>query len=413
MKKVILKTLKWSERYTKTDMRYLARNGFWVSSGYAVQVVIGIITTVALANLLPKETLGTYQFILSIAGILSVITLSGIGPAITRAVAQGKEGAFRAGAATKLKWSIGIVLSSGIVSTYYFFMGNDMLGSAFLIVGAFAPIIESAKLYEPYLQGKEAFKDTLILGFWRKPLPMVAILATLYFTDDVLTLVLVYFATNALSYALVYWAVLRKYNPPKESDADTVHQGIHLSVLRIVGQLKEHGDKIIIWHFLGPVAVASFVIAQLSIKYSGGLINTLSSLVLPKVSRRDLPTLQSTLPRKIFLFSGVMAIGSIIFILIVPFIFPLLFPTYSESIPLAQVLAITMIFMPSSAIGKTFIAHQKIKEQYIVGIGSAIILLTLAWFLTSTYGVWGAVYALVAGNAIIYLFTLCMFKLLK
>ena len=70
MKTKMLQILRWSERYTRTDMRYLAEGGFWVTANCVLQVALGLVTTIALANLLPKEALGTFQFILCQATII-------------------------------------------------------------------------------------------------------------------------------------------------------------------------------------------------------------------------------------------------------------------------------------------------------------------------------------------------------
>ena len=394
MKDRLVRLLRWSERYTKTDMRYLAKGGFWVTANYVLQVALGLITTIALANLLPKEALGTYQFILSVAAILSVLTLSGLGVAITRAVAQGHEGVLRTGIRTKLLWSIGIVLGSGATALYYYLQDNPTLALAFLIVGAFAPFIESCKLYENYLNGKEAFRDMLLLGFWRKPLPVIALVTTVFFTDSVLTLIFVYFATNALSLALVLWLVLRKYQPPSETDSETLTLSKHLSFLKLFGAVGSHADKVLIWHFLGAAPVAAYTIAQLSTKYSGSLLTTVTKLVLPRVAKRDLPTLQKTLPRKVRLFILLMALGAATYIIIAPFVFPILFPEYPESIPYTQLLALTLLFIPNRIYSQTLVAHNQMKSYYTLTTVTTFLKLGLLYVLLPRFEVWGAIYAI-------------------
>jgi O-antigen/teichoic acid export membrane protein len=386
--------LKKLQDFTRTDILYLVRGGFWVGLGYFIQVTIGVVTTIALANFLSKEAFGMYQYVLSAAGILSVLTLSGLGPAITRAVAQGHDGVLRSSVRIKLKWSISIVLASGGLALYYYFNDNMVLSLAFLIVGTFAPFIESFKLYENYLRGKEAFQDGVLLGAWRKPLPLVALLTTLFFTDEVLILVLVYFASNAISYLAVYWAVIRKYQPPIETHGETLTLSKHLSVMQIISQIGQHIDKIILWQFLGGAAVASFTIAQLATRYSGGLLNSLSALVLPKVSKRDLSTLKKTLPRKIWIFSVVMAIGTLGYITAAPFLFAIVFPEYPESVILTQLIAVSLVLVPFTNYTHVFTAHKKIKEQYSTGILMVVLYPTLLYLLISPYGVIGAVYAL-------------------
>lgn len=387
-------TLLFAQRYTKTDMLYLAHGGFWVMLSYGIQVGTGVVTTIALANLLPKESFGTYQFVLSVASVLSVMTLSGLGVAITRAVARGNDGVLRSGVRTKLKWSTGIVLTSGAVSLYYYLNGNSALATAFLFVGAFAPFIESFKLYQNYLQGKEQFKDGVLLGAWRKPLPLIALIVTALLTHDVVVLVLVYFLSNVISYASVYFAVIQKYQPPDTNDAETLSISKHQSALRIMGHIGQHADKILIWHFLGAAAVAHFTIAQLTARYSGGMLNTLSAIVLPKVSKRDLATLKQTLPRKVWLFTALMAIGTCIYILVIPFVFPLVFPEYLESILLSQVLAASFLFMPRKVYTQVLIAHKQTRAQYILAISMTSVKLILLYTLLSLYGIWGAVFAI-------------------
>ena len=397
---LLKKILNKSEEYIKTDMTYLVKGGFWIFLSHFVQISTGVIVTIALANLLPKESLGTYQFILSIAAIISVLTLSGLGTAITKAVAGGHDGVLRSGVRTKLRWSIGIVLASGATALYYYLNENVVLAYSFLIVGIFAPFIESFKLYENYLYGKEAFRDSVTLGAWRKPLPLVALLVTVYLTNDVLTLIFVYFASNAISFLAVYLAVIRKYQPPEKEHVETITLSKHLSVLRIVGHIGNHVDKILIWHFLGSAAVASFAIAQLSTRYSGVFLNGASTLALPKVSKRDLPTLQQTLPRKVWLFTLMMFFGAIGYIIIAHFAFPLIFPQYPESIMVSQALALGFLFIPRFIYSQVLIAHNQIGAQYTIGFSHTIIKALLLYTLLPIYGIWGAVYAILVSEFI-------------
>ncbi|MCA9361423.1 oligosaccharide flippase family protein [Candidatus Kaiserbacteria bacterium] len=394
-------------------MKYLAKGGFWISISYFIQVAIGVISTVALANLLPKESLGAYQYILSIAGILSVFTLSGLGTAITRAVAQGHDGALRSGVRTKLKWSVGIVITSGIVASYYLLNDDMTLGLSFLIVGACAPIIESSKLYLNFLYGKEAFRDSVLLGAWRKPLPLIALIATLLFTDSVLILIFVYFISNAISYVAVYFTIIKKYNPPLESNNEAISYAKHLTMFRILGTFSNNVDKVLLWHFLGPVSVANFTIAQMATKYSIGTFSSVNTLILPKLTRRDLPTLQKTLHYKVFLFTIMMACGAVVYVFLVPILFKYVFPGYLDSIVLTQLMAVSFLFVPRDIYSKALTAHKQIKSQYIMSIVIPIIKIILLFTLIVFYGIWGAIYAIIATDFISALATYYFFKRAK
>ena len=413
MQQQLLQLLRWSERYTKTDMVYLAYGGFWTMLGYAIQVLGGIIITVALANLIPRETYGTYQFVISTASILGVFTLTGMGTAINRAVSQGKPGAFRSGVRTKLKWSLGIIVASGAVASYYFYQGNDTLGYAFLIAGAATPLIDSFRMYNYFLNGQRRFKEAAVLGSIRKLLPIVAILTSLTLTNNVLILLATHFVSNALSFLLMYGVVIYRHHPPIDADADAVGFSKHLSIIALFSRAASHADKILIWHFLGAAAVAVFTVAQLATRYSGSFLNTLSGIALPKLATRDLSTLQQTLPRKVLLFSAVMALAAVLYILLAPFVFALLFPEYPESVLLSQVLALTLLFIPRSLYTKALTAHACTRELYLLGIINPASKLTLLAILLPLYGLWGAVYAFIISGAIEMVVVYVLFKRAK
>src|SRR3989338_1976898 len=131
--------LRWSERYTKTDMVYLASGGFWLTLGQIISSAATFGLAIAFANLLPKETYGTYKFILSIAGILSVLTLPGMMTALTQAVARGFEGSVIPALKLRVRWGMLAGLGNLVVATYYYFNGNTKLTISFLIVAAFLP----------------------------------------------------------------------------------------------------------------------------------------------------------------------------------------------------------------------------------------------------------------------------------
>lgn len=403
--------LRWSEQYTKTDMTYLAKGGFWSTTGYAVQVALGILNTIVLANFLAKDLLGTYQFVLAMAGVFGIFTLTGMGSAVARAVAQGREEAFRSGVATKLRWSVGTFLMALAVSGYYWIQGDNTLGLAFLFVAITVPITESFVLYESYLQGKQAFKDNVTLGFWRKPLPVLALFITLYFTSNIPILVGVYLGTTMFSTLLIYTSVLRKYNPPVAEDTETNKYGMHLSILGVLHRVAEHADKVLLWYLLGPVAVASFTIAQLATKYSGGMTRIITQIALPRVAQRDLPTLQKTLPRKVLLFSLGLVPAVLVYVVLIPFVFSFLFPDYSESILLAQVMGIVILFLPRSLYGQALVAHQQVRSLAIISILAPTVKISGTAIFIFFFGIWGAVYGVILGETAAALLSWYFFKI--
>lgn len=414
MKTQILAILDKIQRYTKTDMRYLAKGGFWVSFAYGFQMVGGALITVILANTLTKEDLGLYQFVLSTATILTAFTLTGLAVSVTTATAKGDEGALRSGVRTKLKWNLGIVLAAAIVASYYFYNDNNFLGTAFLIVGAFLPLTESTHLYQPYLIGKQAFRYDASLTLIRKTLPLIAIIGTLFFTRDPLHLTFTYFASHAVTMLLLYKLTVWKYQPPLSSDfGKTVQFSKHLSAMAIAGHIAGHIDKVLIFHHLGTAAVATYTIAQLPTRYTGSTLSLVAPLVLPKLAKRDFTTLQATLPRKVRFMFAVAALVAITYILIAPWLFALIFPTYPEAVLISQALALGILLIPRGTYGQALTAHHKTKSLYIASLTMPALKICLLYFLLPIYGIWGAVYAILASDTIGALLGYTLFKRAK
>ena len=405
----LVKLLRWSERYTKTDMLYLTKGGFWLVLGHIIQIASGLVLAVAFANLLPKETFGTYQFIMSMAVIISAFTLTGMGTAITRAVAQGSEGALRAGLRAQMRWSSAMVFVGAALAAYYYLNGNTVLGSSFLIAGAFSPFATGFGLSKSYLIGKQLFRESALLGLSRKLLPVLAVLAAVYLTQDVVTLVLVYFLSNTLSAGMLYALVVRRYRLPDTKEQDMVSYSKHLSALRIFSEIINQADKILVWVFLGAAPLAAYSLAQLPVTQLRQVFKLSSSLTFPKFSTMDFATTKKFLPHKVRVFLLVTVVVVVIYILLAPLFFTTLFPAYPESILLSQVLSLLILSKPRSLYGQVFTAHKMKRQQYITSISSNILKLVLLIVLLPLYGVWGAVYALLGTHLYLNIITRYLF----
>ncbi len=388
--------LLWSQKYTKTDMLYLARGSFWLTLGQGIQMASGLILAVAFANLLPKEVYGIYRYVLSVATIVGVFTLSSMGTVITRAVARGYDGALRVGFRAQMIWSIGIVIASGMASLYYYINDNTTLAISLLIVGAFVPFIKGFGLYKSYLTGKQLFRESVTLGIWRKPLPLIAIITTLFLTDNPVIILLAYYSSNAISLGFIYLIVVRRYpaTPKPNSDPELINYGKHLSFMTALGNIASNMDKILIFHFLGAAPVAIYSLATVPIKHIQTLFNTTQTLALPRLSKRNLRELQQTLHHKIRVATLLMAIITVAYILAAPFLFKLLFPAYLDSVLLSQIIALTLLTLPRTLYSQALEAHKMKRELYILRISVPIVRISLLGIFLPLYGIWGAVYTL-------------------
>src|SRR3989344_9404768 len=136
------RALRWSEQYTKTDMLYLAQGGGWLLSGQIIASLSSFLLVIAFANLIPKETFGTYKYILSLTSILLIPSLPGINTALNMAAARNLDATLILALKTRVRWGLLSSLASLGLSGYYFLNGNIYLVNSFFVKAHFFPILE-------------------------------------------------------------------------------------------------------------------------------------------------------------------------------------------------------------------------------------------------------------------------------
>lgn len=407
LKEKLYQFLKWMERYTETDTLYLAKGGFWWVFGRIVIFLISLTIMMAFANFVPKETFGAYRYIISLIGILAIFSLPGMNTALIRAIAKGAEGMLLVCAKINFKWSLIGSLICLVVSLWYFFHQNFTLGISFLIVAFFFPFYETFPIFASFWHGKMKFAILSKYLIFSNFLVALILIQVIFLTDNLILIILAYFLSWSVFNGFLFKLTLKKVENQIE-DKETISFGKHLTLMQIASIFGSQLDKIIIWQFLGPTALAIYSFAQLPILRIQELI-PISPLALPKLSERNIKEIENSLFKKflkLFLFSIPL---TLFFILIAPFIYKILFPTYLESIPYFQVLALSLIFIPFSLLGTSLITEMRKKELYFLSYIVPTFQIILFFILIPFYQIWGAIFAIlisqIFGNlSILYFF---------
>jgi len=370
IKIVAYRLLKKSEKWTKTDMIYLAKGGFWLTLGQGVSSVSSFLLAIAFANLLPKETYGTYKYIMSIVSLLAIPTLAGMNTAIVQAVARGYEGSVIPAFKTKVKWGLLGGLASLILATYYYFQGNNILTIAFLISSIFIPFMDSLLIYDSYLNGKKDFKGLSNYNIFTKIISTIALILTVFLTDNIFLFIGSYFTTHTILRLIIFKLVFKKNRLNQEKDSGTISYGKHLSLMNVIGSVAMQIDKIFIFYFLGPVDVAIYSVALAPVEQIKGLLKNIGTLALPKFSKVSTPNFTIHLNSKIKKMAIFLIFISLFYILTSPFIYKTFFPQYKESIFYSQFFSISIITTISTIPLSFLKAHKKKNYLYIINIAS-------------------------------------------
>ena len=197
-KEKIIKILRWSEKYTKTDMVYFTKGSFWLLLDNVLSSLFSLASMIAFSYWLPKEAFGTFQYITSTIGIVAIFSLPAMEGTLTRAIAKGKEGMVVLCAKVKLKWSmIGSLISLGI-SSWYFIHQNHLLAFGFLLGALFMPLTRVFNLGLSFWQGKKKFDIFSKYKIFINLSETVFIIVPILLTKNLVIVLTSYFVSRSL-----------------------------------------------------------------------------------------------------------------------------------------------------------------------------------------------------------------------
>ena len=390
-------------------MVYLAKGGFWLTGKNIIASATALLLAIAYANLLPKETYAQYKYIFSIVSLLTITTMPGMLTAVTRAVARGNEGSVFEAIKIRLKWSLLGILAGIITAGYYFYQGNNVLGICFLIASIFH-ILTIDLFYAPYLQGKKLFKILAIYKSINQVLLVLMIIGGLFISTNIIFFIAVYFISGFIIHLALFLFTFKKIKPNKKTDEKSLTFGKHLSFMNVLGAISEQFDKILMWHFLGPIQLAIYSFAILPVDQIRNMAKTFNILSLPKLSIQNKETLKKTLPSKILKFSLILLIPTVFYILLCSPIFKIIFPEYLESVKYTKIYAFSLLLFPLRLFAITITAHAKTKYMYILKIFNPLIKIGLMIIFINIFGILGLILGILLSTLINSALSYILFK---
>lgn len=385
--------LRWSEKYTGTDMVYLVKGGSWLSVGKGIAMLSAFILSILFANLLPKETYGVYKYILSVVSILSISTLSGMGTSITRAIARGNEGTVRPAVFAEMKWGvIGGVISIAM-AIYYWMQGASTLAIAFGLVGVFLPFINVFSLYGAILSGKKRFDLMVRFDVYTQLINFGLMVPFLLFARDAYLLIVPFLLINSFVQGLFLKLTIKKVSLNNKKDPEAVSYGKHLTLMDLVSVIATMADKLLIYHFLGPVQLAIYAIALAPTDQLKGLLKMVGQLAFPKFSEQSKEVLEKAIFKKVAVYTLAISPMVAVYIIAAPWLFKIFFPSYMSSVIYSQVFCVSLMFSGSMLLMQYLQSQSMKAELYKFNFVNLIIEIVLIFIFVYYYGLWGAIAA--------------------
>ncbi len=384
----------------KVDMRYIVSGAFWGNANYFIVSLLAFITSILFARLLTKEQFGTYQYILSIAGLLSSITLTGMNASVTRAIAKGFEGELKRSVRYQIILGIIPTFIALVVSGWYLFHSQASISISLLWIALFLPAANAFNTWATYTGGKKLFRIGTYYGFANNIISYAGVIIMLCITRNFIWVAFGNFFFGFLGNFIMYKLTIRRFKPNDSIEKDTLSYGTHLSVMNIPNAASSQLDALLVFHFVGPAALAIYTFATLIPEKLAGGLKLLSSIALPKFSEKPEESVKRFLIKNMPLM--LIGIGTVIgiYALIAPWIFNFFFPAYDASIPFTQVYALSFFSIIGGIVQAALQSQKKTKALYITSFLTPSIEAFLLVVLMYYFGVWGILWAQIITNII-------------
>lgn len=380
------------------DAHYFIKGGFWLFASQVSTIISSLIVAALMARHMTENDYGIYRYIIGLAALLSVFSLTGIAQSILQASSQGYKDFLRASIGISLKYSLGVTLVASLSAAYYFSAGNQILMYGCIMIAVLHPITQLFINTLSHLYGESKYATGAKMQAFKSVLVSGSTLLTLVLSQNILLLLVVYFLSQAIATLLSYYLYKpRNYHQeiiPQEIWNKYITYAKNTSYRNILIGVASRLDSIVIFQYLGASELALYSISNLLPDQIRSSLKNLQTLLLPKYTKHgSIETLKESLIKRSIQFFLLLTVATIVFILIVPPIYTALFPKYAEGVLYIQLLALSfpasIFLIPLGALQ----AQQKEKELYLLHITTSIIQIVTLLLLILNYGLVGAIVA--------------------
>ncbi len=387
-------TLRWSERYLKTDMVYLAHGGSWLFLSQIVAATASLGIAIGFARFFPREEYGTYKFLLTLLGVITLTCLRGMDSIVTQASSRNNDGTVLYALYTKVRWGILGSLCSVGIGVYYYMHANTTIASAMFLAALFIPYMDPIGIYSSILNGKRDFRLLAILDSTSQIAATVILLIGMTYAKSAALLFFLYCASWTLARSIALWISLKKYPATNAIENGWREYGLHTSLVGSMSVVLASIDGFAVFHFLGASELAVYTFAMAPILQMRNLSAICTTLATPKFAIQNGSVIREHLAhrsRVLFMIGlGVVAC----WILAAHTVYAVLFPQYIDAVPFSQVFSITIaLSLGSSLVAGVINSRITLVPKHllylwnipslILGIGS----ITLIQY----FGIWGAI----------------------
>jgi O-antigen/teichoic acid export membrane protein len=385
------------------DLHYFAKGGFWLSLAQVIAIIGALSVSVVFANTLAEEDYGVYRYLIGIGALLTSFSLTGMSQSILQAAAKKYVGFFNYGIKVSHIYSIGIVFAGFIGSIYYFYNENQVLALGCIIIAVFQPLLNTYQQISSYLTGNKQFRESTIFQVIKTIFVTFICIGTILITQNVLVLLLAYVTSHTLAhfFGYIYFRPREEGILTEEVRKKYLQYSKSTSLRNIISNIAYRLDTIIVFQQLGAAELAMYTIANMLPEQIKGSFKNLVALLVPKyVLHENIESIKKSVPRRSFQLFLLLSGITLLYVLLAPFVYQLLFPKYESAVFLSQIVALSFPAMTALIPLSALQAHTEEKKLNSLNTQISILTIILTLGLTLSHGLIGAICARVISRYI-------------
>lgn len=383
----------------------------YIVIGRTLSFLASFAAVTVFAKYVPRETVGSYNYIMAALSIISITTLPGMNNALARAVGRGQDGSVNYMMKKRLLFGMVGTIVCAAVGIITLMHGKTLLGAAFIIAAPFVPLTDTFSAFaQSFWQGKKKFHRSASAGLiYYAGLGILSIAVFLLTKNLVLMVGGVMIAQTAMGLA-IYRRIKRENNAV---DKESTKLGMHLSLMQAFSILSGNIDKVIVWSFFGPAMLAVYTFASTPVSKANQML-PIGIISLPYLSGQQLTKrLKKKIFRNMLLLFLVSVPATAAVIAAAPKLYKIFFPLYPESVPYFQLLFAAMALSPLMLLGSAMIAFRKTRALYITQVGLPLMQIGLMAVLAAVFGMHGLIAAILLSAGINCVTMLVLFARMK
>lgn len=244
--------------------RNLLKSALYINALRVIQIILSLATTYYLVRALSKDSYGEYHFILTCVGILTVFSLQGLNDSIMQAIARGFAGTYRKAVPIAFLGSFaGSAFLAGMAG-WNFIQGRNELAWGFIIAALLFPFTQGLTQWRSVNIGSENFlayflhnSASMLLMY---PLMIYAAMTLPGTFLPPLALMLGIPALQNVALTGLNYLKIRAEGAPVEEGS--IAYGVKTTFYSALGTVAMHIDKLLLFYFLTPSALATYVVAE-------------------------------------------------------------------------------------------------------------------------------------------------------